>query len=452
MKTRDGSSSGASARTSNGSKSSGKGKGGAGEKKSTAGHNYTCGYCSKKGHWARECRKKKHDEEAHAHITVGDEEEQSMLLAHDIAINPPSSPAPVATEFKHRPIRIDEQRVYTDLSSVEGHHHDRWVLDTGATNHMTDSQEVSAELDMHVTGTVKFGDGSVTKIEGKGSILLTCKNGAHRTLMRVYFIPRLQASIISVEQLDKSRCRVMIHRKILSVFDPSGQLLAKVERDGSRLYHLTLHIGRSSCMVAHTNETAWLWHARFDHLNFNSLRQLSGQNMMHGMLTLDHVDQVCDGCLIGKQRRASFPGQAHRRAESILELVHDDLCGLITPSTPSGNKYFLLVIDDLSRYMWAQLLSSKDQASSEIKNFQASIKVETGKKMKILCTDRGGSLHPWSSAITVLNMVWSATSPHCILCNKMGWWNDVIKPWWPWRAACSRQRCCKATSGERPSP
>jgi hypothetical protein len=91
----------------------------------------------------------------------------------------------------------------------------------------------------------------------------------------------------------------MIHRKILSVFDPSGQLLAKVERDGSRLYHLTMHIGCSVCMVAHTNETAWLWHARFDHLNFNSLRQLSGQNMMHDMLTLDHVDQVCDGCLIG---------------------------------------------------------------------------------------------------------------------------------------------------------
>jgi transposase InsO family protein len=89
-------------------------------------------------------------------------------------------------------------------------------------------------------------------------------------------------------------------------------------------------------------------------------------------------------------RRAWFPSQAHRRAESILELVHDNLCGLITPSTPSGNKYFLLLVDDLSRYMWVRLLSSKDQASSKIKNFQASVEVETGKKLKILRTDLGG--------------------------------------------------------------
>jgi hypothetical protein len=194
MKTHDGSGSDASARTSIGNKSSGKGKagkGGAGEKKSTVGRDDTCGYYGKKGHWARECRKKKRDEEAQAHITVGDEEEQSLLLAHDITINLPSSPALVAAEFKHRPIHIYEQRVYADLSSVEGHHHDRWVIDTGAMNHMTSSQGVFSELNTHVTGIVKFGDGSVTKIEGKGSILLTCKNGAHRLLTGVYFIPRM---------------------------------------------------------------------------------------------------------------------------------------------------------------------------------------------------------------------------------------------------------------------
>jgi flagellar hook protein FlgE len=153
------------------------------------GHDNTYGYCGKKGHWAHECRKKKRDEEAQAHITVGDEDEQSLLLAHDITINLPSSPAPVATEFKRRPIHFDEQRVYADLSSVEGHDHDRWVLNTGTMNHMSGSQEVFTELDMHVTDTVKFGDGSVTKIEGKGSILLTYKNGAHRTLTGVYLIP-----------------------------------------------------------------------------------------------------------------------------------------------------------------------------------------------------------------------------------------------------------------------
>jgi transposase InsO family protein len=112
--------------------------------------------------------------------------------------------------------------------------------------------------------------------------------------------------------------------------------------------------------------------------------------MVRGLPLLEQVDQVCDGCLVGKKRHASFPSQARRRANSILDLVHGDLCGLVTLATPSGKRYFLLLVDDMSRYMWLRLLSSKDEAPSEIKKFKAAVEVETGKKLKVLHTDRGG--------------------------------------------------------------
>ena len=35
----------------------------------------------------------------------------------------------------------------------------------------------------------------------------------------------------------------------------------------------------------------------------------------------------------------------------ILDLVHDDICGPITLMTPSDSRYFLLLVDDKSRYM-----------------------------------------------------------------------------------------------------
>jgi hypothetical protein len=41
-----------------------------------------------------------------------------------------------------------------------------------------------------------------------------------------------------------------------------------------------------------------------------------------------------------------------RRAESVLELVYGDLCGPVTPATPSSTKYFLLLVYDMSQYMW----------------------------------------------------------------------------------------------------
>ncbi|WVZ90555.1 hypothetical protein U9M48_036847 [Paspalum notatum var. saurae] len=82
--------------------------------------------------------------------------------------------------------------------------------------------------------------------------------------------------------------------------------------------------------------------------------------MVQGLLQIDHVDQVCDSCLAGKQRRLAFPPEAKYRTVHKLELVHGDLCGPVTPTTPSGNKLFFLLVDDLSRYMWLILLSTKD--------------------------------------------------------------------------------------------
>jgi hypothetical protein len=46
----------------------------------------------------------------------------------------------------------------------------------------------------------------------------------------------------------------------------------------------------------------------------------------------------------------------------MLQLVHGDLCGPITLATPSGNRYFLLLVDDYNRYMWVPLLATKDAA------------------------------------------------------------------------------------------
>jgi transposase InsO family protein len=112
--------------------------------------------------------------------------------------------------------------------------------------------------------------------------------------------------------------------------------------------------------------------------------------MVRGLPHFDRVDQVCDSCLAGKQRRSSFPAQARRRAVDILDLVHGDICGPITPTTPSGNRYFLLLVDDMSRYMWLCLLSSKDQTPAAIQRFKAAAEVESGRKLKVMCTDWGG--------------------------------------------------------------
>jgi hypothetical protein len=66
------------------------------------------------------------------------------------------------------------------------------------------------------------------------------------------------------------------------------------------------------------------------------------------------------------------------------------LCGPIEPATPGGKRYFLLVVDDYSRFMWIALLSTKDEALGAFRKIQAAAEAEKDLKLKALRTDRGG--------------------------------------------------------------
>ena len=48
-----------------------------------------------------------------------------------------------------------------------------WFLDTGASNHMTGCRSWFSELNESVIGTVKFGDGSLVEIKGRGDVKAT---------------------------------------------------------------------------------------------------------------------------------------------------------------------------------------------------------------------------------------------------------------------------------------
>ena len=128
----------------------------------------------------------------------------------------------------------------------------------------------------------------------------------------------------------------------------------------------------------------------YGHLNFSTLEKLQKEEMVHGLSAIKGVNKLCDGCLIGKQRRTPFPSQTSYRASEPLELVHDDIYEPIKPATPGGKTLFLLLVDDKSRFMWLILLQAKSEAAEAIKRIQARAEAKCEKKMRMLCMDRGG--------------------------------------------------------------
>jgi hypothetical protein len=232
-----------------------------------------------------------------------------------------------------------------------------WILDTGATNHMTGCWDALASLDESVRGAVRFGDGSMVEIQGIRAVTLAGRQDEHRVLTEVYFIPSLKCNIVSLGQLEEAGCRIEIDNGVLEVLEhrqaaqKQCNVLIRAERR-NRLYVMTVKVASPICLLPKMDEAAWLWHVRYGHLNLRALQELGSKAMVDGLPVIRGVEQVCDGCALGKQHRRPFPKATVYRATAGLELVHGDLCGHITLPTLGGKLYFLLIVDDYSRYMW----------------------------------------------------------------------------------------------------
>ena len=76
--------------------------------------------------------------------------------------------------------------------------------------------------------------------------------------------------------------------------------------------------------------------------------------------------------------------------EDILGIVHTDLCGPIGVESYSGEKFFILFVDDYSSMMTVMYLREKSEAFEKFKWYLARVEKETRKILKCLRSYRGG--------------------------------------------------------------
>lgn len=147
--------------------------------------------------------------------------------------------------------------MFVQLGNENSGESTHWILDTGATNHMTGARSDFFELDTGVRGTVKFGDSSIVNIEGHGTVLVNLKNGDHNALTGVYHIPRLTTNIISIGQLDEEGFKILIEGGLLKIWDVQRRLLVKISRTGNCLYVLNIDVAKPICLAVQGGDAAW---------------------------------------------------------------------------------------------------------------------------------------------------------------------------------------------------
>ena len=77
------------------------------------------------------------------------------------------------------------------------------------------------------------------------------------------------------------------------------------------------------------------------------------------------------------------------RATKKLQLIHIDVCGPMKTISLSGNKYFILFIDDYAKMCWVYFIKLKNEVFSTFKQFKALVENQSNLSIKILRSDNG---------------------------------------------------------------
>ncbi|HEV7736248.1 MAG TPA: reverse transcriptase domain-containing protein, partial [Chlamydiales bacterium] len=126
-------------------------------------------------------------------------------------------------------------------------------------------------------------------------------------------------------------------------------------------------------------------HQRLGHLSWSALKHL-GQE-------LDHFSKrklsTCEGCLLGKSTRRSYTSSLTRSTEP-FQLIHMDLCGPMQTRSIEGHDYFMILVDDYTRFLWVKFILRKDEAFENYRNFANVVSTSFERKIKSIRSDRGG--------------------------------------------------------------
>ncbi|CAH9104519.1 unnamed protein product, partial [Cuscuta europaea] len=324
--------------------------------------NIQCYVCSKYGHFSYECwyRDQSGEKEEEAHVAENQGSDEEVVL--------------MATTMAESDLNCENT----------------WYLDTGCSNHMSSRKDWFVELDENAKSKVRFADDSIINTEGRGKIQISCKDGKKALISDVLFVPAMRHNLLSLGQLLEKDYRIHMQDRFMKVFDKNGVLILKAPLSPNRTFKIDILVNKDVCFKVDALEESWLWHYRFGHLNWKSLKQLGEKKMVIGLPSIQSEAKICENCIVGKQTRRGFKSWIPTRSKKVLEVVYYDVCGPFEVPSLSEKQYFVSFIDDLSRKMWVYLLKHKSEVFTTFKKFKNLAEKQSGEMIKVLRTDGGG--------------------------------------------------------------
>ena len=271
-----------------------------------------------------------------------------------------------------------------------------FTIDSGCTQHMV-PEEIKLNTAIKYEIMISTAGSEVLKTTNLGT--LNCIiNNVNFTLQNVLQVPGLSKPLLSVAAFRAQNVAVIFDEAGDVLLTRQGEVLAMGTLNNN-VYSIVLetfngNFNSSQALSAGQNSLD-IWHERLGH---------PGRNKLHTLCKLgcvglpkadtsnnDGIELDCSHCLRGKLSRGPFK-RSKTRASHPLQLIHSDVWGPARVLGLTGEKYFLAITDDYSRYTWVGLMADKksETVSKLFQRYKAWAETQTGRRIMRMRTDNGG--------------------------------------------------------------
>ena len=351
-----------------------------------------CNYCQNKGHIERKCRQKHKDFKEFKKVNKSSngnhhQQQQNTRSNSNQANFAGALIATVEPQIEHANAicRIAEGSDF-DLRDV-------WVADSGATCHMTCRRDWFTTFKETPVRYVSQGNNSVCEAIGEGTIVIKrFVNGKwfDGCMDNVLYVPDFKKNLYATDVATERGIRVIIDKGLIEFQHKiSNEIVAQGKSLSNKLRVLYFEVvvpnteANTSCLKT--------LHESLGHVNKTRLRKMLKDKVIDGADEVIDKDFFCEACVHGKMHRLPHYHEKEHKEDQrydVGECLYTDLCGPMSVSL-GGSKYFMLVKDRKSSYLFVYFLKDKTEAVAYLKNLYQHIKISVNKSVKMVRTDNG---------------------------------------------------------------
>ena len=143
---------------------------------------------------------------------------------------------------------------------------------------------------------------------------------------------------------------------------------------------------------SHNCSLSKIWHQRLGHPGISCSLRLDREPLLTGIDTLlspcQSCQTPCEACLLGKQCRLQF-GISSRPASQVLERIHLDTVGPISPPALTGERYWVTAVDEFSHQVAVLPVHTKDAIPHAVQKLLLFWQRQRERPIKCVRSDRG---------------------------------------------------------------